>query len=74
MKLLFEKRFLKDVEAITSATVKHQVESIIFEIEKETQITNVRSVKKMKGHKSAYRIRVGHFRLGLFLENHIVIL
>jgi len=72
MKLLFEKMFLKDIEAIDNAAVKHQIESIIFEIEKATQVNNIRNIKKMKGHKSAYRIRVGYFRLGFFFENRTV--
>ncbi|MHB8260939.1 MAG: type II toxin-antitoxin system RelE family toxin [Bacteroidia bacterium] len=73
MKNLFEKKFLKDIEAINNKQLKRQVESIISEIEKAEQLNAVRNLKKMKGHKSAYRIRIGNYRLGFFYEDNTVV-
>lgn len=73
MNILYDKRFVKDIEVINDKHLKHQVEVVISEIEKAEQLIVLRHLKKMKGHKSAYRIRVGNYRIGFFFENHTVI-
>jgi len=73
MKIKFEKKFLKDIEAINDRDLKHQIEIIILEVEKSKQLNSLNNLKKMKGHKSAYRIRVGNYRLGFFYENQTII-
>ena len=73
MKILFEKKFLKDIEAVNDKHLKQLVEKIISEIEKAEQLRLLYSLKKMKGHKSAYRIRIGNYRIGFFYENQTVI-
>ncbi len=72
MKILFEKRFLKDIELINEKNLKPQVEIIIEEIEKAKRLSSMLNLKKLKGHKSAYRIRIGNYRLGFFYENQTV--
>jgi mRNA interferase RelE/StbE len=73
MKILFEKRFLKDIGTIHEKSVKTHLEAIIAEIEDAGQLSVLTNFKKLKGHKSAYRIRIGNYRLGFFYENHTVI-
>ena len=73
MKILFEKRFLKDIESVNEKNIKAHLEIVISEIEKAKQITAIPSLKKLKGHKSAYRIQIGNYRIGFFYENHTVI-
>ncbi|MBI4945138.1 MAG: type II toxin-antitoxin system RelE/ParE family toxin [Bacteroidetes bacterium] len=74
MNALYDKRFLKDIEAVNDKHLKQQVEKIISEIEKTEQLNLLHNLKKMKGHKSAYRIRIGNHRLGFFFENQKIIL
>ena len=73
MKILFEKKFLKDIDAVNEKHVKQHVESIISDIEKAKQLNSLPNLKKMKGHKSAYRIRIGNYRLGFVYENQTVV-
>ncbi|MGP8216669.1 MAG: type II toxin-antitoxin system RelE family toxin [Bacteroidia bacterium] len=73
MKVLFEKKFLKDIEAVNEKKVKQQVESVISEMGKAQQLGVLKNLKKMKGHKTAYRIRIGNYRLGLFYENNTIV-
>ena len=73
MKILFEKKFLKDIEALNDKYLKLRIEAVISEIEKIEQLSMLRNLKKMKGHKSAYRIRIGDYRLGFFFESRTVI-
>lgn len=73
MKILFEKKFLKDINALNNKNLKQRIEQIIIEIENATSFDNLNNCKKLKGHKSAYRIRIGEYRLGFFFENQTVI-
>jgi len=74
MKILFEKKFLKDIERITNKAIKRQIESVIAGIEKSTELNSLRNLKKLKGHPFAYRIRVGNYRIGFFYLNQTIIL
>jgi mRNA interferase RelE/StbE len=73
MNILFERKFLKDVECISEKSVRQHIENIISEIEIAQQLNELPHLKKIKGHGSAYRIRIGNYRLGFFYENHTAI-
>ena len=73
MKILFEKKFLKNINALSNKELKRRIEKIIIDIENANDFNQIINLKKIKGHKSAYRIRVGEYRLGLFFENRKVI-
>ena len=73
MKILFEKKFLKDIEALRGNELKQRIADVIRAVEHVATIHEVVNLKKMKGHKSAYRIRIGEYRLGCFIENHTFI-
>jgi len=74
MKILFEKSFLKDIRKLRDNQAKEQIARIIDEIKEADSIDKLPNVKKMKGHPSAFRIRVGDYRLGLFIEDDQVIM
>ncbi|MBK6701349.1 MAG: type II toxin-antitoxin system RelE/ParE family toxin [Saprospiraceae bacterium] len=45
---------------------------MISTIEISNHLNEISGIKKLKGHKSAYRIRIGDYRIGLFYEkNHV---
>lgn len=74
MILLFERSFLKDLEKLNDPEIKEKVSEIIEKLEQLPTIGEIPNLKKLKGHKLAYRIRIGDYRLGLFVENSGVIL
>jgi mRNA interferase RelE/StbE len=74
MNLLFEKSFLKDVEKLKNDDIKQEVIEIINLLEEIKSFDSINNLKKLKGHKTAYRIRLGDYRLGLFFENGNLIL
>jgi mRNA interferase RelE/StbE len=39
----------------------------------EENLNNIPNLKKPIGHKSAYRVRLGDYRVGFFYENHKII-
>jgi len=73
MKVLFKKKFLKNINALNNKELKQRIEQIIIDIENVSDFNQIINLKKLKGHKSAYRIRIGEYRLGFFFENWEVI-
>jgi mRNA interferase RelE/StbE len=72
MKIEFTRQFLKDLDKINQAAVKKDIRATIEEIEKANSLPDIRNIKKLTGHKIAYRIRCGDYRIGLIIENNIV--
>ena len=73
MIVIFEKKFLKNIDALNNRELKQKIEQIIIDFENASSFSQITNLKKLKAHKSAYRIRVGEYRLGFFFENHKVI-
>ena len=74
MKIEFLKRFSKDIDELTVKSVKSALKKVIESIEKANTLTDIPNTKKLQGHRTAYRIRVGDHRLGFFYENKTIIL
>jgi len=74
MKVEFLKRFSKDLDDIKAKAVKQAVLRIIELMETAETLDKISNIKKLKGHKSAYRVRVGDYRLGFFFENSTILL
>lgn len=74
MKVEFLKRFSKDLDDIKVRSVKQTLIRLIEQMETTDSLDKIPNTKKLKGHKSAYRIRIGDYRLGFFFENSTIIL
>lgn len=74
MKVEFLKSFSKDIDNVKVKAVKLTLLRIIELLEKQNSLDEIPNVKKLKGHKSAYRIRLGEYRLGFFFENSTIVL
>ncbi len=68
MKVEFLSRFSKDLDKITSQDVKEEIIKTIESFEAATSLSEISQIKKLKGHKSAYRVRIGDYRIGVFVE------
>ena len=73
MKVEFLKRFSKDIDELAVKSVKTALKKLIESIENADTLIEIPNTKKLQGHKSAYRIRVGNYRLGFFYENETII-
>ena len=69
MKVEFLKKFSKDLDEVKVKSVKRSLIHLIEFIESVDSLDNIPNTKKLKGHKTAYRIPVGDYRLGFFFEN-----
>ena len=74
MKIEFLKRFSKDIDDITAKSVRSALKRLIELVETADALSNIPNTKKLQGHKTAYRTRVGDYRLGFFYENETIIL
>lgn len=69
MKAEFSSRLLKDIEKLPNAAVKAAVADAIETVEAAPDGMSLANLKKLSGFKNAYRIRVGDFRIGLFIND-----
>ena len=74
MKVEFLKKFSKDLDAVRSKPVKQSVVRLIELMESVESLNEIPNLKKLKGHKSAYRVRVGDYRLGFFFESSTILI
>ncbi len=74
MKVLYEKAFWRDIKKLRDQNVLDNLALVLEEIKKATDLPVLGDIKKLKGHPSAFRIKVDDYRLGFFLENDQVIL
>jgi mRNA interferase RelE/StbE len=72
MKLAFTKKFLKQIEKIYSQKLKEQVAGIISDAEQADSISEIEGIKKLSGFRFYYRIRIGDYRIGLYLNKDVL--
>ena len=70
MEVEFLSKFNKDISSVKQKTTKASIIKIIEQLENAGSITDISGVKKLKGFKDAYRIRIGDYRLGLFVSKN----
>ena len=74
MKIEYRKRFLKELAKIPSKN-RIKIEKFVFEeLPELDSIFKSGKIEQMKGYPSYYKNRFGSYRVGLKIENEIVIL
>jgi|JI6StandDraft_1071083.scaffolds.fasta_scaffold336313_2 mRNA interferase RelE/StbE len=71
MTVRFLSSFEKDLYKVSPA-IRHKVVDLVTQIETVSSIREVSQVKKLRGFKEAYRVRIGDFRLGFLLQGGTV--
>lgn len=69
MQIEFLRKFEKDLEKIDSQDVADRVLDLIQIVESAQALADIPNLKKLKGYANAFRVRIGDYRLGLFLAN-----
>jgi mRNA interferase RelE/StbE len=72
MHIEFLSKFNKDLNSLKSNPTKSKLLNIINQVKAANNISDIQNLKKLKGHKEAYRIRIGDYRLGIFIEGDLV--
>lgn len=72
MEVKFSKPFEKDLKSINEKRLVLKVDEIITALTNANSLAGIENIKKIKGHKDCYRIRIGDYRLGLFLSGKTI--
>jgi mRNA interferase RelE/StbE len=68
VKAQFRASFAKDLRSIKSKEILSRIKEVIGQVEKAQSLQEITSIKKLKGGRNYYRIRVGEYRIGLVIE------
>jgi mRNA interferase RelE/StbE len=72
MKTEFLKQFIKDADKLSVQSVRNEVIKAINNVEDSASPAGIRGLKKLSGCKNAFRIKIGDYRIGVFIEKDIV--
>ncbi len=72
MQVEFLEKFSKDLDKLKTSHVKESVRKTILRVESASSLSEIAHLKKLSGHKSAYRIRIGDYRIGIFVEGNVI--
>ena len=74
MKIIYRKKFLKQLAKVPSGT-RVQIEKFVFEeLPNLSSVTEAGKIEKMKGYSDFYKARFVSYRVGMKLENEMLIL
>lgn len=72
MDVIITKQFEKDTERELSPKMQLRLADIIEELQKVSKPSEIMNIKKLKGFKFAYRIKMGDYRIGFILEDNLI--
>jgi mRNA interferase RelE/StbE len=52
--------------------ILERIQQVIEEVEVANMLIEIRNIKALQGYEGFYRIRVGDYRIGLFIEKGVV--
>ena len=73
MEIAFTKIFSKQIDAIQNESLKLRLSQAVQNVILGNTLQDIANLKKIKGHQTAYRIRIGDYRVGLFFEEGLIV-
>jgi mRNA interferase RelE/StbE len=75
MNIRYTKKFLKDLKALQSTEVYEKIcDLVLEEIPNSEDLSTIANLSKLKGDDTAYRIRIGDYRIGFFWEDDEIVM
>ena len=75
MNVTYNKKFLKDLKALQSIEAYEKICNLVLEeIPNVEDLSTIANLSRLKGEDTAYRIRVGDYRIGFFMENNAIVM
>ena len=68
LKVTYKPSFFRDVKKSPKAVLS-DLEALLLHLESVKSLTEISNLKKLKGHSTAYRVRLHQYRLCFFYEN-----
>ena len=72
METKFREKFEKDLDDITRQEVLDDIAKTIENVENAEKPQDISNIKKLKGNKTAFRIRIGRYRIGIYIIQGVV--
>lgn len=73
MKTEFKASFARDLKVVRDKVLLDRVAEAIEAVEKASSLTQLINLKKLRGHKNYFRMRVGDYRIGVALEGDALV-
>ncbi|MEA1968615.1 MAG: type II toxin-antitoxin system RelE/ParE family toxin [Thermodesulfobacteriota bacterium] len=74
MRIDFRKSFARDLQKRKNdSTFLNRIKEVVEGIELAQTTSGVTNLKKLKGERDYYRIRLGSYRIGIRIENDLVV-
>lgn len=73
MKVRFKESFARDLRALKDQALLARIRALIETVEKAASLDDVRGLRKLRGGGAFYRLRVGDYRVGLAVEENVVV-
>lgn len=72
MLIKFHTSFDKDLDKILQPHVKQAIQKMMERAELAKNLNEIPNCKRLTAYKNAYRILIGDFRIGLFLDDNVI--
>lgn len=72
MNVVFRRSFVHDLRALRERELLGRVQQAIELVEAASSLHDLPQLKKLSGHSGYYRIRIGDYRVGLYVEGMTV--
>jgi mRNA interferase RelE/StbE len=73
VKVEFKESFVRDLRNIRDKRVLERIKQAIQNVEAANRLEEIHRLKKLKGEEKCYRIRMGTYRIGLMLEDDMIV-
>ena len=72
MKTEFLNQFIRDTDKLSIQSVRNEIIKAIKNVEDSASPAGIRGLKKLSGCKNAFRIKIGDYRICIFIEKDTV--
>jgi mRNA interferase RelE/StbE len=72
MNTAFRKSFAQDVKKLKNQSVLKRIHGVVEKVEAADSLDEIANLKNLSGAENCYRIRIGDYRLGIFVGNDTV--
>lgn len=73
MKTAFRETFARDLKGVRDKNLLQRVKESIEAVERADSLNALPNLKKLKGAKNYFRLKIGDYRIGIALENDTVV-
>jgi mRNA interferase RelE/StbE len=74
MNISYKPSFYRSLKTITDNSLKEEIEQVINYIKVAQTPKGIPELKKLRGYKKFYRIKIGDYRIGVTIDNNMVTL